>query len=108
MFNRTCALDGCTVEFQTDNRRKTHCCQAHSNLAQQRRWRAKHRKKGGGGGGNGGGGGPTLFDTITPVDARATYVPDTCYRTPDESERKPSQSVSNYPPESPKSRKAAA
>jgi hypothetical protein len=46
--------------------------------------RAK-RRRGGGGGGNGGGGGePTLFDTLTPVDDRAIYVPDTCYRTPDQ------------------------
>jgi hypothetical protein len=55
-------------------------------------YRAKHRKKGGpGGGGNGGGGGgvsTTLFDTITPVDSRAIYVPDTCYRTPEQEKRK--------------------
>jgi len=38
----------------------------------------------GDGGGNGGGGGnPTLFDTLTPQDSRAIYVPDTCYRTPE-------------------------
>lgn len=83
MYTRTCALDGCEVEFQTDNRAKKHCCPAHSSLNRVRRWKAKHKKGGGGGGGgNGGGGGvPTLFDSITPQDSRAIYVPDTCYRT---------------------------
>jgi len=83
MFTRICALDECKVEFQTDNPRKMHCSRQHSNLAQVRRWRAKHRKKGGGGGGgdNGGGRGPTLFDEIVPQDPQATYVPDTCYPT---------------------------
>ena len=94
MFTRTCALDECVVKFDTDNPRKTHCCHEHANLAGVRRWRANRRKKGGGGGGgNGGGGGasPTLFDTLTPVDSRAIYVPDTCYRTPkQEPSRKPS------------------
>jgi hypothetical protein len=104
LFKRVCALEGCTVEFQTDNSRKMHCSKRHTTLDGVRRHRAKHRK-GGGGGGNGGGGGesPTLFETLTPVDSRAIYVPDTCYRTPDqEPARKPSVSVS------PKAHKAAA
>lgn len=68
-----------------------HCSKQHTILDGVRRHRAKRRKGGGGGGGNGGGGGePTLFDTITPADSRAIYVPDTCYRTPDEEpSRKP-------------------
>lgn len=75
MFTRTCALDGCDVEFQTDNKRKLCCNPAHSNLNRVRRFKAKRRK--GGGGGNGGGGGaagPTLFDEITPQDDRAFTV----------------------------------
>jgi hypothetical protein len=99
MFKRTCALDDCEIQFETDNSRKRHCCKAHSNLAQVRRWRAKRRKRGGGGGGGGkggGGGAPTLFDTITPVDDRAIYAPDTSYRTPEqEPGRKPSLPVPN-------------
>jgi hypothetical protein len=77
MYKRTCALNDCSNQFETDNKRKQHCCKAHSNLAQVRRYRAKHRKGGGGGGGNGGGGGenPTLFDTITPVNSREAFVP---------------------------------
>jgi hypothetical protein len=82
MYTRTCELDGCGLEFQTDNKIKKHCCPAHSALNRVRRMRAKRRKGGGGGGGNGGGGGPTLFDSIEPQDPRAIYVPDTCYRTP--------------------------
>lgn len=91
MFTRICALDGCDVEFQTDNKRKLCCNPAHSNLKRVRRFKAKRRKKGGGGGGgNGGGGGePMLFDTITPVDSRSVYVPDTRYRTPAESPKPP-------------------
>jgi hypothetical protein len=93
MFSRTCALDGCTVEFQTDNSRKTYCSRKHTNVAQAKKWRANHRKKGGGGGGgNGGGGGPTLFDTIVTIDPQATYSPDTCYRTPAIPARKPVES----------------
>ena len=105
MFTRTCALDGCSVEFQTDNSRKMHCSPRCSNLHRVRRFKTKRRKGGGGGNGGGGGGGesPTLFDTITPQDSRAIYVPDTCYRTPEEQPaRKPTVSVS------PKSHKAAA
>lgn len=106
MDSRTCALDGCPNTFETDNKRKKFCCRAHTNLAQVKAWRNRHRKKGGGGGGggNGGGGGePSLFDSINPVDSRAIYVPDTCYRTPEEQpDRKPSVRVS------PKSSKAAA
>jgi hypothetical protein len=95
MFTRTCGLPECGIEFQTDNKRKMHCSRAHSNLAQVRRWRAKRRKGGGGGGGggNGGGGEPGLFDSITPVDSRAIYVPDTSYRTP-EPERKTPKRIS--------------
>ena len=93
----TCGLDECPVEFQTDNPQKAYCCMEHQNLAYMRRWRARRRaaKKGGGddGGGNGGGGGQPLFDTLTPEDSRAIYVPDTCYRTPEEQpDRKPSVS----------------
>jgi hypothetical protein len=104
MYSRTCALDGCSNTFDTDNKRKKFCSRAHTNLAQVKAWRNRHRKKGGGGGGgNGGGGGPTLFDTLTPVDSRAIYVPDTCYRTPEqEPARKPSVGVTE------KSSKAAA
>jgi hypothetical protein len=104
MYTRTCALAGCNVEFQTDNSRKKHCSSKHSTLSRVRRWKAKNRKGGGGGGGgNGGGGGPTLFETLTPVDSRAIYVPDTCYRTPEEQPtRKPSIRVN------PHSSKAAA
>lgn len=75
MYTRTCSLDGCEVEFQTDNKIKKHCCPAHSALNRVRRMRGKRRK--GGGGGNGGGGGaagPTLFDEITPQDDRAFTV----------------------------------
>jgi len=60
------------------------CCNGRcTNALNARRHRAKHRKGGGGGGGNGGGGAPTLFDTITPVDSRSIYAPDTNYRTLD-------------------------
>lgn len=108
IFTRVCALDGCQVEFQTDNSRKLHCSPRCSNLHRVRRFKAKNRR-GGGGGGNGGGGGesPTLFDTITPQDSRAIYVPDTCYRTPEESpNRKPS--VGEKPSVAEKASKAAA
>ena len=81
MFTRICALAECKAEFQTDNPRKMHCSRQHSNLAQVRRWRAKHRKKGGGDGGGGGGSGPTLFDELVPVDPKAIVLTDTCYRT---------------------------
>ena len=76
-----------------------------------RRSRAKSRNGGGGGGGNGGGGGveATLFDTLTPVDSRAIYVPDTCYRTPEqEPNRKPNVSEKPSVSEKAKASKAAA
>ena len=83
-FKRICPLAECGLEFETDNPRKEFCTPEHSTMGRVRRHRAKKRKGGGGGGGNGGGGGePQLFDTITPQDARAVYVPDTCYRTPE-------------------------
>ena len=100
MFSRTCALPECPVEFQTDNSRKMHCSKAHSDLHRVREWRKKHRK-GGGNGGGGGGESPTLFDTITPVNAREAFVPLPVIG-PSESERK--QPVST--PE--QSKKAAA
>jgi hypothetical protein len=82
LHTRVCALSTCGLEFQTDNSRKTHCTRQHATLDRVRRHKAKRRKGGGGGGGNGGGGAsPTLFDTVTPVDSRAIYVPETCYRT---------------------------
>ena len=91
MFTRTCALDTCHTEFQTDNPRKTHCTRQHSTLSRMRRLRAK-RGKGGGGGGKGGGGGPTLFDELVPVDPQTIYVePSTCYQTPPA--RKPAEPV---------------
>lgn len=104
LHTRICALEGCGVEFQTDNKIKKHCCPTHSTLSRVRRLRAKRRKGGGGGGGGGnGGGGHTLFDTITPVDSRAIYAPDTSYRTPEqEPARKPAIGVTE------KSNKAAA
>jgi len=87
LYTRICALDDCAIEFQTDNPRKKHCTSAHSVTHRMRNKRARDRKNrggGGDGGGNGGGGGnPTLFDTLTPQDSRAIYVPDTCYRTPE-------------------------
>ena len=92
MHKRACALDDCTNVFETDNSRKKYCSREHMNLDQQRRWRDRHRKRGGGGDGGGGGGGesPTLFDTITPIDERANFIP---VIGPGESERKPSVSV---------------
>lgn len=90
MYTRTCALEGCEVEFQTDNRRKKHCCPAHSNLHRVRRWKAKHRK-GGGPGGGGGGRKPTLFDTIKTEDEGAFYVPGPITGKP--TRRKPAVSV---------------
>ena len=69
-----------------------------------RRKRARDRNRGGGGGGNGGGGQPVLSDTITPVDSRAIYVPDICYRTPEEQPgRKPSVSDKPSIPENSRS-----
>lgn len=92
MFTRICALETCGLEFQTDNPRKMHHSKQCAQVHKMRRFRSKRKTGGGGGGGNGGGGGePTLFDTITPVDSRATYVPDTCYRTP--ADRKPVEPV---------------
>jgi hypothetical protein len=93
MYKRVCALDDCNNPFETDNARKKHCCKAHSNLAQVRRWRARHRKNGGGNGGpNGGGGGNlTLFDTLTPRDG--AFV-DLSVIGPNQSDpRKPSEPV---------------
>jgi len=81
MFTRICALEGCNVEFQTDNSRKTYCSRKHTTLATVKRFRAKRRKGGGGGGGNGGGGGPTLFDEIVPNDPQA-FVPVPVIRHP--------------------------
>jgi len=76
MFTRTCALDGCDVQFQTDNPRKKHCSPRHSTLSRVRRYKAKHRSKGGGNGGGGGGAPePTLFDTITPIDRDRAFTP---------------------------------
>jgi len=105
LSKRVCPLTECGAKFETDNPRKEFCSPEHSKIGRVRRWRAKHRKKGGGGGGGGNGGGnaPTLFDTITPEDSRAIYVPDTCYRTPEqEPTRKPAKGVSQP------SKKAAA
>jgi hypothetical protein len=95
MFTRTCALEECTVEFQTDLSKKKFCTPAHANLSKVRAWKKRHKKKGGGGGNGGGGGAPTLFDEIVPIDSRSSYVPDTCYRTPPETPdtRKPSTPV---------------
>jgi hypothetical protein len=76
-----------------------------------KKMRQKRRGGGGGGGGNGGGGGveATLFDTISPVDSRAIYVPDTCYRTPEqEPARKPSVGEKPSVSEKAKASKAAA
>jgi hypothetical protein len=81
---KICPLDGCGLEFQTDNPRKLYCSRQHATLDRMRRWNAKHRKpRGGGGGGGNGGGGQTLFDTITPHGSGpvAVTLPDTCYRT---------------------------
>jgi hypothetical protein len=103
---RTCESAECRKEFDPISPRQTFCSDRCGTRERQRRYRAKHRKNGGGGGGNGGGGGgePTLFDSITPQDSRAIYVPDTNYRTPDqESNRKPSTGVEPL-----KSSKAAA
>lgn len=101
---RPCA--NCQTDFKPTADWQKCCNPRCTNALRQRRYRANHRKKGGGGGGNGGGGGglsPTLFETLTPVDSRAIYVPDTCYRTPDqEPTRKPSLGVTH------KSLKAAA
>ena len=104
MYTRVCALAGCEIQFQSDNPRKKHCSAAHSALSRVRRYKAKRRKGGGGGGGNGGGGQPVLSDTITPVDSRAIYVPDNCYRTPEEQPgRKPSVSDKPSIPENSRS-----
>lgn len=97
----------CKNEFKPTVDWQECCTERCAHTLRNRRYRAKRRKGGGGGGGgnNGGGGGgaPTLFDTITPVDSRAIYAPDTCYRTPDqEPARKPVVSVIE------KSSKAAA
>ena len=101
LYARICDLPECKIEFQTDNRRKTFCSPTHASLARMRRSRAKNR---GGGGGNGGGGQPVLSDTITPVDSRAIYVPDICYRTPEEQPgRKPSVSDKPSIPENSRS-----
>lgn len=82
-YTRVCELQECDVEFETDNPRKIHCSAKHSTLNRKRRSLDKKRRGGGGPNGGGGGGGEaTLFDTITPIDSRATYVPTTCYRTP--------------------------
>jgi hypothetical protein len=92
MYTRICALDGCDVQFQTDNPRKTHCSLDHANLSRVRRFRAKRRKGGGNGGPSSGGrGGGVRLDTIVTVDPQAIYVPDACYRTPPA--RKPPQSA---------------
>jgi hypothetical protein len=90
MYTRICALKGCDVEFQTDNKIKKHCCSAHSTLNRVRRWKAKHRKGKGGGGGGGGGGAPRLFnEPIETVDAHAFFPgPITGNELPD---RKPSR-----------------
>jgi hypothetical protein len=105
MYTRICALDGCGLEFQTDNKIKKHCCPAHSALNRVRRMRAKRRRGGGGGGGNGGGGGePTLFDTITPVDSQQAFVPIPVIG-PSESDRKPAVRASQKKREA---RRAAA
>lgn len=105
MFTRTCALSDCPIEFQTDNPRKMHCSKQHTILDGVRRHRAKRRKGGGGGGGNGGGGGgvPTLFDTISPVDSRAAFVPIPVIG-PNQPDRKPPEGARQQP----QSRKAAA
>lgn len=78
----TCAASNCSKEFYPVVPNQKFCCGACGNRERVRQYRAKHRKNGGGGGGGGNGGGaePTLFDTITPQDSRAIYVPDTCYR----------------------------
>lgn len=103
LHTRVCALETCGLKFDTDNPRKLHCTRQHATLDRVRRHRKNNRRGGGGGGNGGGGGAPTLFDTITPVDSRAIYAPDTCYRTPDqEPARKPAVSVIE------KSSKAAA
>lgn len=104
LFHRTCPLTECGLEFDTDNPRKRFCSEEHSKVGRVREWRARHRKKGGGGGGGGGNGGgqtPTLFDTITPVNSDAAFVPLPVIG-PGESERKPVTSAIEQ------SRKAAA
>ena len=94
MFTRTCALDGCDVEFQTDNPRKKHCSPQHSTLSRVRRWKAKHRKPRGGGGGNGGGSSPTLFDTIE-AQSPVAFVSVPVIGPSRSGQRKPSRRVSN-------------
>ena len=97
----TCAAPDCSNEFYPVVPQQRFCCGACQNRTNVRNYRAKRRKGGGdGGGGNGGGADPTLFDTITPVDAQSAFVPIPVIG-PKESERKPVRT-------SQESRKAAA
>lgn len=98
MYTRTCALETCGAEFQTDNPRKKHCSSSHSTTHRMRRLRAKKNKGGGNGGGGGDGGGGLFIETITPQDSRAIYAPDTCYRTPQIPKRKPAVPASVISP----------
>ena len=75
---RTCPE--CNAEFDRIVPHQQRCgkpdCERAANRRRVQKCRAKDRKKGGGDGGGGGGGeSPTLFDTITPVDERAAFVP---------------------------------
>lgn len=84
MATRICSADGCKQTFEPNDWRQIYHSPRCATRMRVKKMRQKRRGGGGGGGGgNGGGGGegPTLFDTLTPVDSRAIYVPDTCYRT---------------------------
>ena len=103
----TCAASDCSNEFYPVVPQQKFCSDRCCNRENVRLCRARKRRKGGGGngGGNGGGSGPTLFDTITPVDAGAAFVPIPVIGP---SERKPAESVNPETSPAPASKKAAA
>ena len=109
METRTCAADNCDNPFEPKIREQIYCSNACASRVRMRRLRDRRRKGGGsGGGGNGGGAGPTLVETITPVDPRAIYAPDTSYRTPkQEPNRKPVQPVFDIAEPAPEPARAA-
>jgi hypothetical protein len=85
METRVCAAADCKKDFAPKFHWEKFCSSRCKTRTHVRLYRAR-RRKGGGGGGNGGGNGGgegTFVDTITPVDSRAIYAPDTSYRTPE-------------------------
>lgn len=45
IYHKTCALEGCEVEFDTNMERKKYCCDDHYKIGNRKRAKANHKKR---------------------------------------------------------------